>query len=555
METPQEKPSWQEIAQGVQKTRDDSIARVDPPIPSLPTVLPDRVIDIPRQLLSPSEVSITETSAEDLVVSLAAGELTAIAVARAFLRRAAIAQKLTNCIYELLPERALAQAERLDNYLIEHGTPAGPLHGLPISVKAHVGIAGRDNTAGFVGWVGRKNTDDAKIVKILVDAGAVVYARTTEPQGLMALETCSNITGNTVNPHNTALSAGGSSGGESALQALYGSPLGIGSDIGGSIRSPASNCGLYGLKPTNGRVPLIGCAAYVIGCETILGTLGPLSPTLGGINLFMKTILAAKPWTTDPSLHQIPWRDNESHIYRDGKKKLTVGVLWDDGVVKPAPPVARALQEMVERLKAFPCDVEVIEWKPYQQKEALEILTRLYAPDGGKAFAKNLALSGEPYLPLLAWTLRDTPGVEELGLHEVWEWTLKREMFRYSYLQEWNTVAPEMDVILCPVYPTPAPLLDTSRYWGYTSIWNLLDYPAIVFPVTKVDPTRDAKDPTYTPRNEFDSWCHEHYDAQKQQEAPVCLQLVAKRFEDEKVVQALQVIKEKIGLPFVDCLA
>ncbi|GMF75349.1 unnamed protein product [Aspergillus oryzae] len=96
METPKEKPSWQEIAQGVQKTRDDSIARIDPPIPSLPTALPNRVVDIPRQLLSSSEVSITETSAEDLVVCLAAGELTATAVARAFLRRAAIAQKLVS---------------------------------------------------------------------------------------------------------------------------------------------------------------------------------------------------------------------------------------------------------------------------------------------------------------------------------------------------------------------------------------------------------------------------------------------------------------------------
>lgn len=153
--------------------------------------------------------------------------------------------------------------------------------------------------------------------------------------------------------------------------------LKLSSCAGGSIRSPASNCGLYGLKPTNGRVPLIGCAAYVIGCETILGTLGPLSPTLGGINLFMKTILAAKPWTGDPSLHQIPWRDNESHIYRDGKKRLTVGVIWDDGVVKPSPPVVRALQETVERLKACSSDVEVIEWKPYQQQEALDILVSL----------------------------------------------------------------------------------------------------------------------------------------------------------------------------------
>ncbi|KAE8395864.1 amidase signature domain-containing protein [Aspergillus alliaceus] len=554
MATHEDKPTWQEISQQVQADRDNSIARVEPPVPALPETLPSRVLDVPRDLLSSSEVSITETSAEELVGSLAAGKLTATVVTTAFLRRAAIAQKLTNCIYELLPERALARAKELDDYLAEHGKTSGPLHGLPISIKAHVGIAGRDNTAGFVGWVGRKNEEDANVVKILVQAGAVLYARTTEPQGLMALETCSNITGNTVNPHNTALSPGGSSGGESALQALYGSPLGIGSDIGGSIRSPASNCGLYGLKPTCSRIPIIGCAAYVIGCETILGTLGPLSPTLGGINLFMKTVLAAKPWTSDLTLHQIPWRDTQSHIYQDGKKKLTIGVMWDDGIVKPAPPITRALQETVERLKILP-DVEVIEWKPYQQKEALEILTRLYAPDGGKAFAKNLALSGEPYVPLTAWTLRDTPGIEELDLQGVWGWTLKREMFRYSYLQEWNSVAPEMDVILCPAYPTPAPLLDTSRYWGYTSIWNLLDYPAIVFPVTKVDPRRDAKDNTYTPRNEFDSWAHEHYDVQKQQDAPVCLQLVAKKLEDEKVVQALEAIKERIGLPFVDCLA
>ena len=112
-----------------------------------------------------------------------------------------------------------------------------------------------------------------------------------------------------------------------------------------------------------------------------------------------------------------------------------------------------------------------------------------------------------------------------------------------------------MDVILCPAYPTPAPLHDTSRYWGYTSIWNLLDYPGVVFPVTKVDLERDVKDITYIPQNEFDSWCYENYNPQKQKDVPVSLQLVAKRLEDEKLLQALKEIKDKIGLPFVDCLA
>ncbi|CAP93618.1 Pc16g09480 [Penicillium rubens Wisconsin 54-1255] len=183
------------------------------------------------------------------------------------------------------------------------------------------------------------------------------------------------------------------------------------------------------------------------------------------------------------------------------------------------------------------------------------MISLLYAPDGGKAFTRHVESSGEPFTPLTSWALRDTPGIEELSQQGVWDWTGKREMFRYAYLQEWNNVAPEMDVILCPAFLTPAPLHDTSRYWGYTSLFNLLDYSALVFPVTKVDPERDAKDTTYTPKNEFDSWAYEHYDPVKQKDAPVSLQLVAKRLEEEKLLQAFREIQEKIGLPFVDCLA
>ena len=92
----------------------------------------------------------------------------------------------------------------------------------------------------------------------------------------------------------------------------------------------------------------------------------------------MKTILETKPWLTDSMLLPIPWRDQESHIHQDGKK-LTVGVMWTDGVVTPAPPVTRALREVVERLKITD-GVEVIEWEAFQQKEALEILVSRYSP-------------------------------------------------------------------------------------------------------------------------------------------------------------------------------
>ena len=180
--------------------------------------------------------------------------------------------------------------------------------------------------------------------------------------------------------------------------------------------------------------------------------------------------------------------------------------------------------------------------------------------------------TGEPVHPLISYRMTNGPGVEELSIHDVWEWSRQRELYRYEYLQgtyispskdltklkvlEWNSKAPEMDVILCPYHQSPAPLLETTRYWGYTSIWNLLDYPAAVFPVTRVDLQVDTdQNSNYTPRSDIDDWCQKNFDAVRQKDCPVSLQLVGKRMDDEKVVRALEVIKATIGLPFVDCLA
>jgi amidase len=112
-----------------------------------------------------------------------------------------------------------------------------------------------------------------------------------------------------------------------------------------------------------------------------------------------------------------------------------------------------------------------------------------------------------------------------------------------------------MDVILCPPHPGAAPPIGTTKYWGYTSIWNLLDYPAAVFPATRVDAEFDREDAdAYVARSEIDAWVHGHFDSEKQAGAPVCLQLVGKRLEDEKVVRAMEEVCDAAGLPFVDCL-
>lgn len=145
------------------------------------------------------------------------------------------AQEQVNCLTALLPE-ALEEAKACDRYLKDTGNTRGPLHGLPISIKEQISLKGHRVNAGFVAWVDNITTEDAHIVKILRGLGAVIFARTSEPQSFMHLETSNNIYGTTIHFRDRKLTAGGSSGGEAALMAMHGSPLGIGGDIGGSIR-------------------------------------------------------------------------------------------------------------------------------------------------------------------------------------------------------------------------------------------------------------------------------------------------------------------------------
>jgi len=189
--------TWQEVAADRQRHRAATLAALHPPLPQIPqdqAQLLDKT-DIPNSLLSSHEIDITYTNVEDLLLKLSSAEWTCAEVTRAFLRRAGLAQELSNCVTELLPAQAMKRAAELDTYLAREKKTVGPLHGLPISVKEHIGIKGLDLNAGFVSWVGRRGADDALILKILWDAGAVFYVRTTQPQTLMWLETGSNLYG------------------------------------------------------------------------------------------------------------------------------------------------------------------------------------------------------------------------------------------------------------------------------------------------------------------------------------------------------------------------
>ncbi|CAF1229066.1 unnamed protein product [Adineta steineri] len=505
------------------------------------------VSEIPCQcgLLSKEEIDITEnyTSCQ-LVTLLANGQLTAEQVIKAYLKRAGIAHQLTNCATEFLGDEAINRAKYLDEEFKKRGQPIGPLHGLPISVKDYISMRGRRTSAGYMTWMNRIAEDDALVLKILYEAGAIFYVRTTQPQSLMHLECDNPIYGKTVNPFNRNLTCGGSSGGEGPLISLKGSPMGVGTDIGGSVRSPAANNGIYGLRPTTFRIPKQGIMGIQSGRESILGVVGPLARGREDINLFMKTILDAEPWLKEPSLVPIPWR-----LISLNSINLTVAVMWDDNIVHPHPPIIRALHETIEHLKK--AGIRVIDWEPINHQKGWDLISALFYCNGAEEERNLIAETNEQLLPLTEWIFNQ-PNVKKRNWAEMNELISERENYRNQYAKIWNereeALNCSIDCLLTPVGPSAAPQHGTAKWWGYTSIWNLLDYPAAVFPVTTVDLVKDQIEVDYKPRNSLDKENHELYTSpQAYANAPIGLQVICRRYNDEKVMKCVEIIEQAMG--------
>lgn len=189
---------------------------------------------------------------------------------------------------------------------------------------------------------------------MLIDLGAVLYCKTNLPQSIMTGDSDNNVFGRTLNPRNKLFTAGGSTGGEGALLALRGSILGVGTDIGGSIRVPAVCNGIYGYRPSVGLIPHGGVRDLnPPGTDGIRSTVGPMATSLRDCSLLLKTILEAEPWRYDSTSVLIPWASLTP------ARQLRIGVAADDGVFTPSPPARRVLQETVDLLRAHD-DVEII---------------------------------------------------------------------------------------------------------------------------------------------------------------------------------------------------
>ncbi|KAJ3541208.1 hypothetical protein NM208_g4713 [Fusarium decemcellulare] len=508
-------------------------------------------------ILTEAQLKTTELTVVELVKRLESRELKAVQVLEAFAARTAITHQLLNCLTDWFYEDALQQAKDLDQALEKGGKLKGPLHGIPIALKVRYAyiqiqhpmliiqdihcVKGRASTGACISDRNFVPENDSNIVGALRAAGAVFFCKTTMPQTAMALETVSNLWGRTLNPFNTDLGAGGSSGGDAVLVAMKGTPITLSTDLGGSVRVPAAFNGLYGIRPTASRIPKGGMVNFNTGQITINLSCGPICRSIDDLELFTKVINAHPNNRYDVTCTPVPWR-----MVDTPERKLTFGVMKWDGVVMPHPPVLRALEHTKQTLEkagheVIPFDVPFDCWSASQTTASSNL------SDGYCSSDK----SSEPLIPAFADLLKVYKPREHTAA-EALQLNIKAKAFKEQFLTAWNVTASRtasghpIDALILPPAPAVAYPHDFNIYWGYTALFNLLDYPATILPIPdfKITAEQDPVDSEYRPQgtNPYDKPNHDLYDPTLYLNQPSTIQVVGRPFEDEELIQVSSII-------------
>ncbi len=367
-----------------------------------------------------------------MVQALRARELGAVELLEAHLAAVEESNAAVNAIVLPRFEEARAEAAAADTARAR-GEPLGPLHGLPFTVKDPIPVAGMRSPNGCRLLADHVDAQDAVVVGRLRRAGAVLIGKTNVSELSSWWDSVNPLFGATANPHDPARTAGGSSGGEAAALATGMSPLGIGSDLGGSIRNPCHFVGVCGLKLSSGLVPLPPHRPLPLGpAVRSFGAVGPLARSVRDLELVLPLLAPGLP----PA------------------ERVAVAVYEEDGL----QPVSRDCREAVRRAAAALAGVgyEVVEGSPPRPAEvraAYDTLLHAELATGLRGFAAGREQELSPYVRGMLEELRtvDTPPGEQLA---AWERLAEIELQALAWL--------DGRVGLCPCAPETAPPLAGS---------------------------------------------------------------------------------------------
>jgi amidase len=298
-------------------------------------------------------VALHELSAIELATAIATREVSSREALAHLVERVDRLDGPLNAVVTRDLESAFAAADRADGALAR-GDEIGPLHGVPMTVKDSFSTAGMRTTSGAPELAAHMPTDDAAPVAAVRRAGAVVWGKTNLPIYAGDMQSYNDVFGTTANPWDVDRTPGGSSGGSAAALAARFTPLEIGSDIGGSIRLPATMSGVYGHKPSYGIVPSHGQIPGPPGTLTQadIAVVGPMARTVADLALALDLMTGPDRWNSPA------WRLELPPPRATDLARLRVGTWFADDACRLDPEVATCLDGFVDRLEEAGCRVE-----------------------------------------------------------------------------------------------------------------------------------------------------------------------------------------------------
>ena len=360
-------------------------------------------------------------------------------VLRAHLERIEAVNPKVNAIVTLADD-AMDKARKAEEAIMR-GESWGPLHGVPFTIKDCIDNKGVRTARGSRLFQDFRPASDATVVKRLTEAGGIFMGKTNMPEFAFWWETGNEIFGRTINPWNADRTSGGSSGGEAAAIATGMSPLGLGSDVGGSIRQPSSYCGVVGLKATHGRVPLTGHWPEVL---LRFMHVGPMARSVRDVALALSVL--SGPDGIDPYAVPVPaprFIDLGAPL-----PKLRVGWFGEG----PFAPVAKEVQSTVAKaaslLADMGCEAEPVSLAAWQDWPGLGISMNFFLGEGSVYL--------DPYTrgheEELTWYIKRRLSLTMPSFDKYMEALLKTELLRQDTMRLFS----EFDVLLCPTTPCTA---------------------------------------------------------------------------------------------------
>lgn len=378
----------------------------------------------------------------ELLRAVASGRTTARQVCEAAIAKVQATDEKVNAFTGHTFSRARAEADAIDARRAR-GEALPPLAGLPYAVKNLFDVRGLATLAGS-----RINRDlppageDAVLVQRLRAAGAVLLGALNMDEYAYGFTTENTHYGATRNPHALTRIAGGSSGGSGAAVAAGQVPLTLGSDTNGSIRVPSSLCGVWGLKPTFGRLSRRGSYPFVHN----LDHLGPLGDSVEALALSYDAMQGPDPF--DPGCHALRVQP-ASPVLGQGVEGLRIGLLGGYFQDNATPPARAAAQQAARVLGAL----AIVEWPDAILARAAAFI--ITASEGGSLHLEDLRRRPQDFEPL---------SVDRFiaGALQPAHWYLKAQRFRRSYRDRVNALFQDWDVLVAPATPVPAPAIGTE---------------------------------------------------------------------------------------------